>query len=79
MKPELAQFGSTNKKTKLVKINIDEKGTPEWKKYGKYLTSRSIPFTVILDRKGKKLTDFTGFKNAEGLKAVVDSTFKAKK
>ena len=74
MKPELAQFGTDNKNVKLVKVNIDERDGKDWKKYKKQLTSRSIPYTVVLDRTGKRLTTFTGFKDAAGIEAVIEST-----
>ncbi len=52
MKPHLAQFESKNL-IKVVNINVDQKSTPDYKKYISYKTERGIPFTVILNPKGE--------------------------
>lgn len=74
MKPELAQFESDNKDVGLVKLNVDDRDTEGYKPYAKYMTSRSIPFTVVIDKDGKVLADFVGYKDAGGIKEVVTST-----
>jgi thioredoxin-like negative regulator of GroEL len=75
MKPELAQFESDNEKVNLVKINIDEKDTAEFKKYEKFLEKiEAIPAMFVLGKDGEILTEFVGFKDAKELETMVEST-----
>ncbi|MGE0493351.1 MAG: TlpA family protein disulfide reductase [Vulcanimicrobiota bacterium] len=59
MKPALAQFESDNL-VKVVDLNMDQRNTPDFKKYGKYFQGRSIPFTVFVDADGKAVHKITG-------------------
>lgn len=74
MEPELSQFGKENKKTDVIKLNVDDRETAGYQPYAKYMTSNSIPFTVIVDKKGKVKDSFTGSRTADDLKKAVKKT-----
>jgi thiol-disulfide isomerase/thioredoxin len=55
MEPALAQFEQEYaSQIKIVKMNVDEQSSADFETYGKYMDSRSIPYTVVL--KGGKVT-----------------------
>ena len=64
MKPHLKQFASANKNVKVVKVDLDAKNSAEYKKYKKVIENEieGIPFTMVLDDKGERLTEFMGMK-----------------
>lgn len=66
MKPQLAQFGSKSP-IPLVEVDLDQQSSPEFRKYSSKMTSRSIPFTVLLDAKGNVLLQIAGYKTASEL------------
>ena len=59
MEPELTRFESSYKsKINLVNINVDEKSSLEFQKYGELMKrSKSIPFTLWVDSHGKVLRE----------------------
>jgi hypothetical protein len=66
MKPELAQFGSSSP-ISIVTIDIDQKSSPDYLKYKSKMTSRSIPFSVLLDSKGEVVHQISGFRTSADL------------
>lgn len=74
MKAQLAQFGTDNKDVGIIKINIDEVEGEAWKKYGELWPESGIPYSVIVDKEGKKLGEFGGFHSAEDIKVEVDAS-----
>lgn len=81
MEPDWTQFESAyTNKVNLVMINVDEKRSPEMKKYADIAkTVSSIPATFWVDRNGKVLASKVGTMNAKQLGADTDTaTRKAK-
>jgi thioredoxin-related protein len=66
MKPELAQFGSKSP-IPVVEVDLDLQSSPEYRKYSSKMTSRSIPFTVLLDAKGDAILQLTGYQSSGDL------------
>lgn len=63
MEPALTQFESKYKsKINPVSVNVDETGSPEYGKYSELLKthSRTIPFSIWIDDKGKVLNSHAG-------------------
>lgn len=61
MEPAWIQFESAHKsKVNLTFINVDEKTTPEFKRFSKVNTQPTIPVTYWLDRRGKILSQKVG-------------------
>ena len=76
MEPAMAQFESKYKKTlNLVSINVDDKGTPEQKKYSK-IGPDAIPFTVWLDSKGKPIDQQVGLMTFDQLVERTEAAIK---
>ena len=59
MKPALAQFESANKYN-LIRINMDKKSSPEYKKNIGHFQGRGIPYFAVLDKNGKKVGGWAG-------------------
>ncbi len=66
MKPGLARFGSTQP-VNLVEVDMDNKNSPNFKKYGSKFEGRSIPFTIVLDNRGRTLHKMSGYRSYEQL------------
>lgn len=81
MEPALAQFESKFKgKINYVFINVDQKKTPEWKKWGHLdkVTKGEIPYTFWIDSKGKVLEKANEkVKTFERLSAITNKHLKA--
>lgn len=70
MKPALAQFeGEFKGKVKVVRVNLENQASQEYRTYGKYFDVRSIPYTVLLDGSGKVLKKKTSAMDLNGLRA----------
>lgn len=70
MSPEWHKFENAYKaRLNVVHINMDEKSTPEYKKYGSRVLKESpgLPLTFWIDSKGKLLDKKAGPLNAEQL------------
>ena len=73
MEPALAQFESKySKKINLVTLDVDEKDTPEFRKYGAGTDKMELPFTVWLDASGKKLSSKAGNLTAAQLTSLTN-------
>ena len=69
MEPAWTQFESAQQgKVNLVKINVDQKSTPEFKKYEAIISGvQAIPTTLWLDQNGKVIDSKVGGMSAEEL------------
>jgi len=81
MEPAMQAFESSYKsKANMVMINVDEKGTPEYKKYSALVDKvGSIPFTVWLDSKGNSLGEKIGGLSEQELASRTDAAAKKAK
>lgn len=62
MEPELAQFESKQPNVEYLHVNIDEKDSTAYREnFSKYFKGRSIPYTVLVNQDGIKITDWTGY------------------
>lgn len=75
MEPELTQFESKSM-IPLVNINVDRKSDPNYIKYSKLMTSRSIPFTIIVNPKGEVATKKVGYMDQKELVEMTRKTVK---
>lgn len=66
MKPELAQFGSKSP-IPVIELNVDQRETSDFKKYADKMTSRSIPFTILVDAKGTVVHKISGYRTSSEL------------
>jgi thioredoxin-like negative regulator of GroEL len=69
MKPALAQFeGEFKGKIKVVRVNLDNQGSPEFRQYARYFDVNGIPYTIILDGTGRVLKKKLGGMSLDGLR-----------
>lgn len=79
MRPELLQFGEQYKgKIDLVLLDTGQRDSPEYKKYASHMTSRYIPYTVLLDSQGNVLKTWTGYESASDLKKDIEAAISGK-
>ena len=80
MEPAWTKFETDyKKKVNLVLVNIEEKGTPELKKYGKLQEDvDGLPLTLWLDANGKVVKSEIGKLEAKQLASQTDKALKPK-
>ncbi len=81
MEPAVTQFESQyNKKVNLVMINVDDKDSPEMKKYGDYVKKAGgIPYTVWFDSKSNVLGEKVGGMDAKEISKLTEDYIKKAK
>ena len=76
MAPAWTQFESDyQKKLEIVYINVDQRDTPEFKKYAAFAPS-SIPFTLWVNHKGTQLDSKVGSLSPQELNSISDKALK---
>lgn len=66
-KPALSQFESTHSAFNVVRVDMERKGSAEFKKYGKFFKGRAIPFWAVLNSDGESVHSFVGGQTYDSL------------
>jgi hypothetical protein len=68
MKPDLLQFeGDYKNKINIVKVDVRNSNSAEFKEYSSLCKSRYVPHLIIIDRSKKTLNQHTGAMTRENL------------
>lgn len=72
MKPGLLQFeGEYGKKINIVKVDVRNQGSKEYKEYIKLFDSKYVPHTIVIDKNQKLLNKHTGTMTKDDLVKIV--------
>jgi thioredoxin-related protein len=68
MKPDLLRFeGDYKNKINIVKVDVRNSNSAEYKEYMSIMNSRSVPHLIIIDKNKKTLNQHTGSMTRETL------------